>query len=59
VLTADRKFNNPLLFRTTWQAPVIDATYRMLRVCTIFSSPLIAARTVYFGSTDGNLYAIE
>jgi len=59
VLTADRKFNNSLLFRSTWQAPVIDATYRMFRVGSIFSSPLIAGGAVYFGSTDGNLYAIE
>ena len=59
VLTADRKFNNSLLFRSTWQAPVIDATYRIFRVGSIFSSPLIAGGAVYFGSTDGNLYAIE
>jgi len=59
VLSAERKFNNSLLFRTTWQAPVIDATYRMLRVGSIFSSPLVAGGVVYFGSTDGNLYAIE
>jgi len=59
VLTADRKFNNSLLFRTTWQGPVIDATYRMLRVGSLFSSPLIAGGVVYIGSLDGNLYAIE
>jgi outer membrane protein assembly factor BamB len=31
----------------------------MLRVGSIFSSPLVAGGVVYFGSTDGNLYAIE
>ena len=61
VLTADRKFNNSLLFRSggQWQGPTIDATNRMLRVGSIFSSPLVAGGAVYFGSTDGNLYAIE
>ena len=59
VLTADRKFNNSLLFRSGWQSPTIEATNRMFRVGSIFSSPLIAGGSVYFGSTDGNLYAIE
>ena len=59
VLTADRRFNNSLLFRSTWQSPTIDATNRMLRVGSIFSSPLVADGAVYFGSTDGNLYAID
>ena len=59
ILTADRKFNNSFLFRTSWQAPSIDATHRMLRVGSVFSSPLASGSTVYFGSTDGNLYAIE
>jgi len=61
VLTADRKFNNSLLFRSgaQWQGPTIDATNRMLRVGSIFSSPLVAGGAVYFGSNDGNLYAIE
>jgi len=61
VLTADRKFNNSLLFRSggQWQGPTIDATNRMLRVGSIFSSPLVAGGVVYFGGNDGNLYAIE
>jgi outer membrane protein assembly factor BamB len=61
VLTADRKFNNSLLFRSgaQWQGPTIDASNRMLRVGSIFSSPLVAGGAVYFGSNDGNLYAIE
>ncbi|HSC13148.1 MAG TPA: PQQ-binding-like beta-propeller repeat protein [Rhodanobacteraceae bacterium] len=61
VLTADRKFNNALLFPSgaQWQGLAIDATNRMLRVGSIFSSPLVAGGVVYFGSNDGNLYAIE
>ena len=61
VLTTDRKFNNSLLFRSgaQWQGPTIDATNRMLRVGSIFSSPLVAGGAVYFGSNDGNLYALE
>jgi outer membrane protein assembly factor BamB len=61
VLTADRKFNNSLLFRSggQGQGPTIDATNRMLRVGAVFSSPLVSGGVVYFGSNDGNLYAIE
>ena len=59
VLTADRKFNNSLLYRSSWQTPTIDATNRALRIGSIFSSPLVAGGAVFFGSTDGNLYAIE
>jgi len=61
VLTADRKFNNSLLFHSGEQSQgtAIDATNRMLRVGSIFSSPLVAGGVVYFGSNDGKLYAIE
>jgi eukaryotic-like serine/threonine-protein kinase len=31
---------------------------RMLTVGAVLSSPVVAADTIYFGSTDGNLYAI-
>ena len=59
VLTAQRKFNNSLLFRVQWQDANTVAVERMFAVGSIFSSPLVANGAVYFGSTDGNLYAVE
>jgi outer membrane protein assembly factor BamB len=59
VLTAQHKSNNSLLFRVLWQDPITVAVERLFAVGAIFSSPLVANGAVYFGSTDGNLYAIE
>ena len=59
VLTADRKFNTPLLFPSSWREAPIVATDRQFSVGSIFSSPLVAGGVVYFGSADGNLYAVE
>ncbi len=59
ILTADRKFNQPLLFYSNWREAPLVATDRQLSVGSIFSSPLVADGVVYFGSTDGFLYAVE
>ena len=59
VLTADRKFNTPLLFSSSWREAPIVGTASNSSVGSIFSSPLVVGGTVYFGSTDGNLYALE
>jgi outer membrane protein assembly factor BamB len=59
VLTADRHFNNSLLFRSGWHESSTMATNRMQTVGSIFSTPLVGDNVVYVGSTDGNLYAIE
>src|SRR6266550_564182 len=59
VLTADRRFNVPLFFFDNWrEAPVVSAD-RQFAIGAIFSSPLVANGVVYFGSTDGFLYALE
>ena len=34
-------------------------TMRQFRVGSVFSSPLVVGGVVFFGSTDGNLYALE
>jgi outer membrane protein assembly factor BamB len=58
-LTADRKFNAPMVFWSGWrEAPTIGLD-RQYSVGSIFSSPLIVDGVVYFGSTDGSLYALE
>jgi eukaryotic-like serine/threonine-protein kinase len=59
VLTAERRFNAPFLYRSNWREGPAVATDRQFGVGSIFSSPLIVAGVVYFGSADGNLYAIE
>jgi eukaryotic-like serine/threonine-protein kinase len=59
VLTADRKFNQPLLFFDNWREAPLLAEDRQFGVGSIFSSPLVANGVVYFGSTDGFLYALE
>jgi outer membrane protein assembly factor BamB len=59
VLTADRRFNAPLLYGSTWREAPIVATERQFGVGSIFSSPLIVDGAVFFGSSDGYLYALE
>ena len=59
VLTAERRFNVPMLFFDNWREGPLVAQDRQLSVGSIFSSPLVANGTVYFGSTDGFLYAID
>ena len=59
ILTADRKLNAPLYFRSAWREAPIVATAEQFAIGAIFSSPLVVDRTVYFGSTDGVLYALE
>jgi outer membrane protein assembly factor BamB len=58
-LTADGKFNAPMLFSSEWREAPIVASARQFGVGSIFSSPLVVDGVIYFGSTDGNLYAIE
>jgi eukaryotic-like serine/threonine-protein kinase len=59
VLTADRKFNSPMLFWSGWREAPIVAAIQEFGTGSIFSSPLVVAGAVYFGSADGNLYAVE
>jgi outer membrane protein assembly factor BamB len=58
-LTADRRFNVPMLFRSGWREATVIGTELQFSVGSVFSSPLIAEGVVYFGSTDGTLYALE
>ncbi len=59
VLTSEQKFNNSFLYYSSWREAPTVATERQFGIGAIFSSPLVADGVVYFGSTDGNLYAIE
>jgi eukaryotic-like serine/threonine-protein kinase len=59
VLRADRKFNQPLLFYSSWREVPVVASERQVSVGSIFSSPLVQDGVVYFGSADGCMYALE
>jgi eukaryotic-like serine/threonine-protein kinase len=59
VLTADRKFNGPMIFTTSWREAATSGLDLQSTVGSFFSSPLIANGIVYVGSTDGNLYALQ
>ena len=47
------------LYHSIWREAPLVATERQFSVGAIFSSPLVVNGVVYFGSTDGNLYALE
>ncbi len=59
VLTKDRASNDPLLYHSNWRENPLVAADQRFAIGAIFSSPLIANGVVYFGSTDGHLYALE
>jgi eukaryotic-like serine/threonine-protein kinase len=59
VLTADRKFNTPMFYFSNWREAPVVATEKEFNIGAIFSSPLVVNGIVYFGSTDGNVYALE
>jgi len=59
VLTADRKFNEPMFFTSSWREAPIVGIERQFNIGAIFSTPLVMNGAVYFGSTDGNVYAID
>lgn len=59
VLTADRRLNEPMLYHSRWREAPIVAADRQFAIGAIFSSPLIVDGVVYFGSTDGYLYALD
>ena len=58
-LTAEKRFNVPMLFFDSWREAPIVAQDRQLSVGSVFSSPLVANGAVYFGSTDGFVYALD
>ena len=47
------------LLDSSWREAPTVSTDRQFSIGAIFSTPLVAKGVVYFGSTDGNLYAIE
>jgi len=48
-----------MLFWSSWREAPLVATIQQFDVGSIFSTPLVVGGTVYFGSTDGTMYALE
>jgi eukaryotic-like serine/threonine-protein kinase len=48
-------FSSPNLFYDD----MVIAVHKLFTMGTIQSSPVVVGNTVYFGSTDGNLYALQ
>jgi len=59
VLDAEGRFNAGLLFPSTWGEATEEGARRQQGVGSFFSTPLVAGGTVYIGSADSRLYAIE
>jgi len=58
VLKADRSRNDAMLFRASDYGGVAGVE-RMFNLGSVASSPLVANGKVYFGSTDGFVYALK
>jgi outer membrane protein assembly factor BamB len=59
VLTSTRGFNSALLYPNGWHDTMAIGAARQDSVGAFFSSPLVVGRTIYVGSTDGRVYALE
>jgi len=59
VLSADGKFNSGWLYASSWGDLSNEGTRRQDHVGSFYATPLVAGGTVYIGSADSNVYAIE
>jgi outer membrane protein assembly factor BamB len=50
--------NYEAAFTSDFYDDIVTGVSKMMNIGTILSSPVVVDRTVYFGSTDGNLYAL-
>jgi outer membrane protein assembly factor BamB len=59
VLSADGRFNFPMIFHSGWREAMAAGTERQWSVGSFFSTPLVVDGVIYIGSADGTLYALE
>ena len=59
VLAADGRFNAGLLFPSSWGEVSQAGARRQEGVGSFYATPLVADGTVFIGSADANVYAIE
>jgi len=50
--------NYEAAFTSDFYDDIVTGVTKMMNIGTILSSPVVVDRTVYFGSTDGNVYAL-
>jgi outer membrane protein assembly factor BamB len=55
---ADGSSNYFGVFPTDWYQDIVAAYVRLETIGEVLSSPVVADSVIYFGSTDGNLYAL-
>jgi eukaryotic-like serine/threonine-protein kinase len=53
------KFETVFSSPTPYYEDMVVAVHKLFTMGTILSSPVVVGDTVYFGSTDGNLYAVR
>ena len=53
------KFETVFSSSNLYYEDMVLAVHKLFTMGTILSSPVVAGDTVYFGSTDGNLYAVR
>jgi len=61
ILKPDGALNNDVIYAPYFRdyQDMVIAFYRVFSVGAIWSSPVVSRGTLYFGSTDGNVYALE
>lgn len=61
ILRPDGGLNNDVIYAPYFHdyQDMVLAFYRVFSVGAIWSSPVVHHETVYFGSTDGHLYALQ
>jgi len=59
VLSAEGRFNSGWLYASGWGDQSNDGTRRQDGVGSFYATPLVAGGTVYIGSADATMYAIE
>jgi outer membrane protein assembly factor BamB len=58
-LTRERRLNAAMLYPRGWHDAMAIGAARQSAMGSFFSTPLVVGRTVYVGSADGRLYALE
>lgn len=53
------KFETVFSSPTAYYEDMVLAVHKLFTMGTILSSPVVVGDTIYFGSTDGNLYAVR
>ena len=56
---ADGTPNLDVIYKSDFYDDMVAGVSRMMTMGSILSSPVVVGTAVYFGSADGNLYALK